>query len=176
MKAADLRGQVFGDLLVVRATKKRLQGSVVWVCKCFCGESIKVSVKELRRGRKTKGCECTEKLVDVGDITVRWWSQVCKITGSKKRRGLSKTLTMNQAWWLFQDQDQRCVYSGVPLVISEVRVNNTASIDRINSDLGYDMSNVQWVHKEVNMMKRVLTHSQFINWCDQITKHQESKR
>ena len=58
-----------------------------------------------------------------------------------------------------------CVYSGVKLVHPNEDGNNinTASLDRINSSMGYIEGNVQWVHKMVNMSKQQYTQEEFIN-------------
>jgi len=44
----------------------------------------------------------------------------------------------------------------------------TASLDRIDSKLDYRKTNVQWVHKDINMMKRVLKQDYFIKLCTDV--------
>ncbi len=41
----------------------------------------------------------------------------------------------------------------------------TASLDRIDSRLGYEPGNIQWVHKDVNQMKWHLSNDRFIEVC-----------
>ena len=41
----------------------------------------------------------------------------------------------------------------------------TASLDRIDSKLGYELNNIQWVHKDINMMKQAYTNNYFIEHC-----------
>lgn len=53
----DLTGQRFGKLEVIRPTNDRLAGSVIWECKCDCGNTCLVSTVNLRSGR-TKSCGC----------------------------------------------------------------------------------------------------------------------
>ena len=43
------------------------------------------------------------------------------------------------------------------------------SLDRIDSNNGYVEGNVQWVHKDVNMMKKDYNQEYFINICKLIT-------
>lgn len=57
-----------------------------------------------------------------------------------------------------------CAISGEPLVF-EPNYVYSASIDRIDSNLGYVEGNVQWVGSSVNMAKNVLDHEQFVNLC-----------
>lgn len=55
----DYSGQRFGKLIVVEPTEKRSSnGSVVWLCKCDCGNYTEVSAKEFRKGARTKSCGC----------------------------------------------------------------------------------------------------------------------
>lgn len=54
----DLTGQRFGKLTVLSPTDKRMDsGSVVWKCKCDCGNFAEVSARRLIR-RKVRSCGC----------------------------------------------------------------------------------------------------------------------
>lgn len=53
----DLTGQRFGRLVVLGPTKMRSGNSVVWHCRCDCGNEIDVSSARLRGGQ-TKSCGC----------------------------------------------------------------------------------------------------------------------
>ena len=46
--------------------------------------------------------------------------------------------------------------------------NSTASFDRINSSIGYEKNNIQWVHKMVNMCKNKYEQKDFIKMCKSI--------
>lgn len=66
--------------------------------------------------------------------------------------------------------------SGVALVFSRTRKNETtASLDRINSSIGYIEGNVQWVHKDVNKMKMAMVEDKFLYWCKTISQHNNPK-
>lgn len=62
-KFLDLTGQRFGRLVVIEETDKRANKSVVWKCKCDCGNEYEVSSKNLRTG-STKSCGCWKKIAD----------------------------------------------------------------------------------------------------------------
>ena len=48
------------------------------------------------------------------------------------------------------------------------------TIDRIDSSKGYTVDNVQWVHKDINLMKNHFSESQLIDFCQRILdKHNE---
>jgi hypothetical protein len=48
---------------------------------------------------------------------------------------------------------------------------NTASLDRINSEKGYETDNVRWVHKSINHLKSDLDDNVLIYLCHLITKN-----
>lgn len=53
----DLTGQRFGRLVAIEPTEKRKGSSVVWRCRCDCGNSCDVSSYLLRSGN-TRSCGC----------------------------------------------------------------------------------------------------------------------
>lgn len=53
----DLSEKVFGKLTVMYPTDKRASRSVVWHCKCECGNEVDVSSVDLQR-KHTKSCGC----------------------------------------------------------------------------------------------------------------------
>jgi len=58
-KALDLTNQRFGKLTVLYKTDKRKNGSIVWHCKCDCGNECDISAGNLTRTNKpTKSCGC----------------------------------------------------------------------------------------------------------------------
>ena len=63
----DITGQRFGRLVAVEPTDKK-QGksrSVVWLCRCDCGQMTEATQNALQQGiRVSCGCQRTEKLQD----------------------------------------------------------------------------------------------------------------
>lgn len=54
----DLTGQRFGRLVLLSPTDKRAdKGSIVWKCRCDCGNLAEVSARRLVRG-KVRSCGC----------------------------------------------------------------------------------------------------------------------
>lgn len=60
IRRKNLTGQRFGLLTAIRPTDKRVQRSVIWECKCDCGNTVYASVSALEQGLK-KSCGCTKK-------------------------------------------------------------------------------------------------------------------
>ena len=54
----NLAGQRFGRLTALEPTDKRQGGSVVWKCRCDCGNIVCVGASSLKSGN-TKSCGCT---------------------------------------------------------------------------------------------------------------------
>ncbi len=45
------------------------------------------------------------------------------------------------------------------------------SIDRIDSNIGYEEGNIQWVDKRINMMKGSLSNEEFIELCTKVSEY-----
>lgn len=59
-----IEGKRFGRLVAISPTEKRdTNGSVIWKCKCDCGNIVEVSAKSLtaESGRNTRSCGCVLK-------------------------------------------------------------------------------------------------------------------
>ena len=61
-----------------------------------------------------------------------------------------------------------CALSGVPIVLRP-RDKTTASLDRINPNIGYMLGNIQWIHRDINLMKNNLQEESFLQVCRLIT-------
>jgi len=72
---------------------------------------------------------------------------------------------------LWENQNERCAYSGLPLSI-ETNHPHTVSLDRIDSQQGYVVGNLQLVSAMVNRMKQEFDEELFIEVCGHITNFQ----
>ena len=61
IKALELTNKKFGKLTVIKATNQKSSNSVVWKCKCDCGNIAYVSAVNLNNGN-TKSCGCNKTL------------------------------------------------------------------------------------------------------------------
>lgn len=57
MRFIDITGQKFGRLTALEPTDKRVGGSVVWKCRCDCGNETEVSYNSLVQGN-VQSCGC----------------------------------------------------------------------------------------------------------------------
>lgn len=65
-RAYDLTGQKFGKLTALYPTDKRHCKSIIWHCKCDCGNECDVNGANLRTG-KTQSCGC---LLSKGELAI----------------------------------------------------------------------------------------------------------
>ncbi len=87
------------------------------------------------------------------------------VTNSAKSRGLSLTITIDDVWKLFLKQKRKCALTGWDICFGKDSRHTTASIDRIDSNKGYDKSNIQLLHKTVNRNKLDTDERYFYEMC-----------
>ena len=178
----EMRGQKFGRLTVrALGKKKKCYGNaLVWICDCDCGGTTEVPGIALRNGRRTScGCVFREPRCKGwkghGDISGVYWRRVL----NRIKDGYEVTISIEDAWEIFKQQAGRCALTGLPLsfvLTAKNRQNQTASLDRIDSSIGYVKGNIQWVHKIVNIMKGKLNEQEFVNLCSLIARYSLSKK
>ena len=178
----DLRDQKFGKLLVIDIHSRSRNGHVRWNCLCDCGSCHQVLSTHLLSG-KVAHCGCdkqsgrkTHQWGGCGDISGNVWCSIRRgASGSKGRIKIDFTISIEYAWEVFLSQDRKCALSGEVLLFEHedgIKVRNfkTASLDRIDSGLGYVEGNVQWVHKDINLMKGRLNQDLFHEWCHKVSE------
>jgi hypothetical protein len=170
--------------------KKRIEikGRMVWLCECQCGKQVTRREDYLRKNR-VGSCGCKNPMKDKKGSLHHCWKgcgelssqhfNVIRVIAAK--RGLEFAITIEEAWNLFVKQDRKCKLTGLPLQFSGQRqrkagIPQTASLDRIDSKKGYTLDNVQWVHKDVNLMKKEYSQERFIEICRLVAEHQKSSR
>lgn len=184
-KLKNLKGQKFGALEVLEQATSARNGKIRWNCLCECGkEKVYLSDHLTRKKASMKSCGC--RITNTGprhsawkghgDISGNWWyNHVLRERKQKTRTKVPVEITVEYAWKLFLKQDKKCSLSGIELDIANTAVYNTASIDRIDNSKGYVKGNVQWVHKDINFMKRIYSQNYFINMCKKVAKNNEDK-
>lgn len=176
-RTIDLIGKKFGHLLVNERMKDH-KGFVRYLCICDCEKIHSVLRTHLVSGKITHcGCQRSiganhQQWKGVGDISgAFWYDKVVRSASGVKgnRRTKELSITIEEAWNLFQKQGGKCALSGIPLYFPEKSKGDyTASLDRIDSTKEYSIENVQWVHKHINIMKNKFPNQYFINMCKNI--------
>lgn len=167
----DMIDMRFGRWTVVAQAPSK-HGQAMWTCRCDCGSVKSVSGQHLRRGNST-GCRSCIKWGPRDGIPIpsRQWSHI-KASATKRR--IDFKVTRELVYDVFERQGARCALTGLPLCFDspQKRSDGTASLDRIDSSKGYIPGNIQWVHKDINLMKGSLSQDQLLRYCSLILSHQ----
>jgi len=169
--------QRFGFLVATEYCGKDKNSWFLWKCRCDCGGSIKVATTNLLKGAvKCCGCGLTKRGKYIGYVSGRMW---CQIKRCAMVRELKFDITQDYINQLFIQQNFRCALTGEEICLPENtkqwregRYN--ASLDRIDSSIGYVVGNVQWVTKKANLMKMQLSQDEFVSICHKVSNY--SKR
>lgn len=182
----DLTDQKFGKWTVLYRTKAQNNGLSIWMCRCDCGTEKPVYATHLKRGNSNACTICNLKSgADhpqyggmTGHIPNTWWNTtISRRRTSKKRKSMPMEITIEDGNELFIKQNMRCALTGIILTFGTGvnRDAQTASLDRIDSSIGYIKGNIQWLHKDINMLKNTYDQDYFIKMCKMITDYNTLK-
>ena len=169
----SLIDEKFGKLQVKKRAYMK-NGTSYWLCLCECGQETTVKRSHLT-SHHVGSCGCSRR-----GKSSHNWSGCGELSGSlfnrirhhARRRKIQFNIEIDYLWELFQKQNGRCALSGLILSLPKHQlIDCTASLDRIDSSLGYTKENVQWVHKDVNFMKQRFSQDYFLGMCKNITEH-----
>ncbi len=168
-----LEGRRFGRLIVLRRTKERWFGKVVWRCRCDCGREILTTTGSLNVGdRLSCGCYRTkyftakeksaakrewmrQNWIRVGKDPRRWVTQL--LNRARKRAaklGLAYDLDVDDLLPL----PEICPVFGVALDYSTGTKGrgpraNSPALDRFDNTRGYVKGNVWIISNRANTLK-----------------------
>lgn len=138
-----------------------------------CGESQSYLRKNyaeesLRLGKVCK--KCSNRNTDNSHrgwhrgIRISWYNQ---FKTSAELRRIPWYINIDDVADTMGNQGSRCALTGWDISFPECGLPHyvPASIDRIDSNLGYTKDNIQLVVRKVNMMKQQYTQEEFIEVC-----------
>lgn len=97
------------------------------------------------------------------DISKNLWNNLLR---GAKSRNLIVEIKPKDIWDLFIKQNRLCALSGIEIYFGKTkREETTASVDRIDSNLGYIITNIQIVHKKINQIKMDISQDDFVYYC-----------
>lgn len=169
----NITGQKFGGLTVLGFSYFHKNHCSYWKCKCECGQEKDMPLTYLRNRTPYHSCGCRTHLSGnksiywkgIGDLSGDYFASVKQ---KARTRNIDFNITIQEMWDKFLSQDKKCAYTGIELdftLKSRGKLKGTASLDRIDSSKGYTIDNIQWVHKDLNIMKMDLKQEQFIKYC-----------
>jgi hypothetical protein len=148
----------------VRRNAKRGSGNY---CQQSC--SSKVSVKKLlNSANHGKG-------KNIGYVKTDKYTGLREHYRRAKYRNREFDLTLEDLLEQWDKQDGICPYTGVKLIhpirLKDEGLTYMASLDRIDSNLGYIKNNIQFISAAANLAKNNMTHEQMIEFCKTIAKN-----
>jgi len=140
-------------------------------CRCACGLEKPVLCENLERQLSNSCYDCAMKKRNYqrGKDNPFWKGS--KVLSGKKfyrikrgaeLRGIALNITIEEAEEKLLEQDFICALTGMTLT------KETWSLDRIDSSKPYEIENVQWVHKDINVMKNKFGEDYFIEMCKRV--------
>lgn len=158
-----------------------------------CGQEYHIRKTNYRDERTCRTCRFVAqnratlgKHRGVGQLTRSFYNY---FKNTATRRGIKWGVSIDYLWDLAIAQEMKCALTGLDIVfptISSPGGNATfdvatqqrlrlgsgnvavASLDRLNSDVGYIPGNVQWLTKWANIMKNGLSQEEFIHLCHRV--------
>lgn len=186
-KTVFRKGEIIGNWKVLSEEIKDSNSSknraYLQYCECIrCGHQAWVCLMNMKNNPTNKcgKCKSSKILLDNGEVD---YNYVIKeyyfnqhIMKNIKRRSKVSTLEFNitpeYLLELFEKQNRKCALSGISLDVRAIKSDDLVlSLDRINSDIGYIEGNVQWVHKDINMIKQSYNNDYFIDLCCKIAEN-----
>lgn len=173
----NLLGFRFGKLFVESLSEQKKYGEASWNCLCDCGKTIVVQASFLtRKSFPRRSCGCTSlrhPWRGYEEIPLCFFN---RIKSGAEERNFEFDITIEDMWQIFVDQDRKCALTGLILTFPPVgKIRNAdlfiASLDRIDSNKGYIKGNIQWVHKDINLMKLDHSQDEFIKMCRLVANH-----
>lgn len=166
-------GEQFGWWTVKESLGSTANKTKQLLCECRCGVTKPVPSSRLRSGR-SKSCGCYRKRK-----RNHRWTGYCGVTGSMvadirvraKKKNRKFNIDAKFLWELYEQQGHQCSISNLFIVLG-----HNASVDRIDSCKGYIKDNVQWVHKDINIMKNAFDQEYFILMCGIIADNRKEAK
>lgn len=171
------KNQKFGDYTII-SEDIIINNEAKIKCKCICGKINLVSCYTLIKGTATKCLTCGNSLKKDKNPSWKGFGEISgKIFSKLKRdaikRNIEFNITLEFLDTLYKKQNRQCALTGLEL--SMLYIEQTASVDRIDSSKGYIDGNIQWVHKDINMMKKNYSEEYYIKMCELVVKNKNNE-
>lgn len=177
--------------------EKYKQNRTLIECTCdYCGNSFQKPVSEYNRNLKLgrhNFCSrsCSSKYMQSLGIPrtqaqLDNWKAISKHSGNRrddytpfretyhriKSRFKEVDITLDDLKELWEKQKGRCAYTNLPLILpigsKHPDIRYQASLDRIDSNLGYVKGNIQFVTTPINYMKSTMSDNIFKEYLKEI--------
>lgn len=173
----NLTDQRFGRLVAIQPAARRTSGRTAWDCICDCGTFKSVDSRSMIRGT-TLSCGCYRndrngKRLEKGEASFNSLYSSYKI--SAERRNLEFSLNKEQFRNL---TSQSCYLCGQKPERVSRRPQNTGDyvyngIDRIDNNIGYNLSNCKPCCTTCNLRKYTSSLKELLQWVEKVYIYNE---
>lgn len=146
---------------------------VVYEVQCDCGNTRLMNANEFYNPNKAHKCQkCAgidrgiiSKIKNgiVGELDTNKFGRMKRIAA---KRNIKFDVSQKYLWDLYESQNRMCAITGDS--IPDIKV---ASLDRIDSNLPYTEGNVQWVSKQANLSKHIMSMQELYEFCKKVLNH-----
>lgn len=172
MIMSDLTGETFGQLYILnRHSSLNKQARYLVQCK-NCDKVYDLATSTIKKN--INGCsDCARANQAKGNESLSWSGGkyipaifLSNVKRSARKRSIPCEVSIDELDLIWSLQDGICAYTGRKLSLETGKL--TASLDRIDSSVGYQADNVQFTHKSVNIMKWALPEEEFLQFVSEI--------
>jgi len=149
-------------------SKGKNKHNLCYEVRCSCGKEQPTDCYNLEKGISTRCYDCSMKRTH-GSNNPNWKgtsvissSRFTRMKRQAKERGIEFLLEIQDFEDKLLDQNYICALTGMELT------KETWSLDRIDSLKPYEVGNIQWVHKDINIMKNKFEEDYFIEMCKKV--------
>lgn len=167
--------QTYGFLTSVckNGKESKLKEKTIWDFVCVCGKNITLPTRDVYN-KENISCGCKDPVNQFAEITYTYFMHIQAAAAS---RYLKFDITPQDIINTLKKQNNKCNLSGFDIYFAKTNKEfrngrQTASVDRVDSKDGYNVNNIQIVHKDINKMKMDLTQDRFIEFCVAVAKNQ----
>lgn len=160
-------GSVWGNKQIVRYHDHNKHGQPRYIWRCLkCKQEYGPNTgTDIARSPYSKCCPRRhDEKANYKGYRLITGSKMTQYKDSARRRGLDFSVDAEYLWQVWEKQGGKCAYTGLT-----IQLNGDASLDRIDSSLGYVHGNVHWVLWKINRMKLNLPHEEFIELCSLVS-------
>ena len=184
----DIIGQKYNKLTIIEHVAYRRVK-----CKCDCGNEKECDYYEIRRN-KVKSCGCARNTPELRELArirayelqdkgllnkggdhhtneYTCFKYMLKCTNNKNRITKKSNLTLEDLKEVWDNQKGLCAYTKLPLILAthtDLKKDEPkwrlASVDRIDSNKGYEKNNIQFVSRIINYAKNDMSHEEMVKF------------
>lgn len=142
---------------------------------CTCGNTRLMPVSQIMKPDRYNTCLRCSLGKTLSNFRESFINNI-KRNAFSRGKDFADDVTPEYLYSLLEKQNFKCALTGDNLLpednsLDHLRRDLPLSLDRIDSSKGYIRGNVQWVTKQVNLMKGVMTTEELFEICSKILNH-----